>query len=85
MGRFSGVRVGARLATRHPTSHIAICEVAAKTPNCGNVKLGASHIAICEAVPHDGACGVLHGGVRGQLSAWRVARRGVGRGCARGG
>ena len=63
MGRFSGVRVGARLAARHPTSHIAICEVAAiaicevaaKTPNCENVKLGASHIAICEAVPHDGA------------------------------
>lgn len=55
MGRFSGVRVGARLPARHPTSHIAICEVAAKTPNCENVKLGASHIAICEAVPHDGA------------------------------
>ena len=49
MGRFSGVRVGARLAARHPTSHIAICEVAAKTPNCENVK------SICEAVPHDGA------------------------------
>lgn len=81
MGRFSGVRVGARLAARHPTSHIAICEVAAKTPNCGNVKLGASHIAICEAVPHDGA---RRTGA-GQLGAWRVARRGVGRGCARGG
>ena len=55
MGRFSGVRVGARLAARHPISHIAICEMAARTPNSGNVKLGASHIAICEAVPHDGA------------------------------